>query len=73
MRSSEHDGERGIWECFRCSQLVKEADRQLIDVELESEISASDYDFSSDMDMDTADLSGSIGTFSESMLSSNQD
>ncbi|KAF8238819.1 peroxisomal biogenesis factor 2 [Tricholoma matsutake] len=57
------DGDEG-WECLRCRKTVKSAERYT--VELGSEASGSDYEFSSDFDMDTTDISGSIGSYTES-------
>jgi peroxin-2 len=69
MQSAEDSNTvESTWVCLRCSQPVKEADRLLIDEDMESEMNTSDYEFSSDMDV--TDLSGSIGSYSESMLSS---
>lgn len=51
------------WECLRCGDNVKSADRYIVDIS-ESE-SGSDYEFS-DIDMDVTDMSGSVGSYSES-------
>jgi peroxin-2 len=58
MRAAdEEDGQK--WECLRCGQRVESADRLVAEVSsAESEMSGSDYDFSSDMDV--TDLSGSM-------------
>ena len=52
------------WECLRCGEDVKEVHRYKVDIS-ESEISESDYDFSSDVDLGT-DLSVSVCTYSGS-------
>ncbi|KAH9482381.1 Peroxisomal biogenesis factor 2 [Psilocybe cubensis] len=64
--ADEADDELG-WECLRCGEEVKEVHRYAVDV-IESEVSESDYEFSSDLDMGT-DLSGSMGSYSESGFS----
>ncbi|KAF9008941.1 Pex12 amino terminal region-domain-containing protein [Cyathus striatus] len=64
--AEEDDG--SSWECLRCSQPVMGASRYVAETN-ESEGSGSDYEFSSDMDMDVTDLSGSVGSYSESGLS----
>ena len=71
MRAADED-EGQKWECLRCGQRVESADRLVVEVEsvIGSEVSGSDYDFSSDMD--ATDMSSSIvsmGTYSESGLS----
>ncbi len=71
MRTAD-DGEEDEWECLRCGSLVKEADRYTVEVEdvgSEPGGSLSEYEFSSDFDVDTSDLSASIGSYSESGLS----
>jgi peroxin-2 len=55
------------WMCLRCGEKVTEAHRYTVEVS-ESERGGSDYDFSSDLDLGT-DLSGSMGSYSESGLS----
>ena len=57
------DGEYDGWECLRCTEMVKSAERYA--VELESEASGSDYEFS-DFDMGNTDISGSMGSYTES-------
>ncbi|KAF8974447.1 Pex12 amino terminal region-domain-containing protein [Flammula alnicola] len=64
--AEEADDELG-WECLRCGEEVKEAHRYTVDI-IESELSESDYEFSSDLDIGT-DLSGSMGSYSESAFS----
>ncbi|PPQ83281.1 hypothetical protein CVT25_004020 [Psilocybe cyanescens] len=64
--ADEADDELG-WECLRCGEEVKEVHRYTVDI-IESEVSESDYEFSSDLDMGT-DLSGSMGSYSESGFS----
>ncbi|KAG7096796.1 hypothetical protein E1B28_004205 [Marasmius oreades] len=62
-----NDGEdKQGWECLRCSEHVTEANRFVMET-VGSEWSGSDYEFSSDLDI--TDMSGSIGTYSESGLS----
>jgi peroxin-2 len=58
------DGEDDGWECLRCLEIVKSTERYT--VKSDSEASESDYDISSDFDMDTADISGSMGSYTES-------
>ncbi|KAK0468178.1 peroxisomal biogenesis factor 2 [Desarmillaria tabescens] len=65
MRTAD-DAEDEGWECLRCTEVVHSAERFAVEVD---EVSGSDYDFSSDFDIDTTDLSGSIGSYSESGLS----
>ncbi|KDR83605.1 hypothetical protein GALMADRAFT_219427 [Galerina marginata CBS 339.88] len=64
--ADEADDEMG-WECLRCGEEVKEAHRYTVEI-IESELSESDYEFSSDLDIST-DLSGSMGSYSESGFS----
>ncbi|KAJ7044485.1 Pex12 amino terminal region-domain-containing protein [Mycena alexandri] len=70
MRAADDD-EGQKWECLRCGRRVESADRLVVEIDSGgSEVSGSDYDFSSDMDV--TDMSGSIlsmGTYSESGLS----
>ncbi|KAJ7228520.1 Pex12 amino terminal region-domain-containing protein [Mycena pura] len=70
MRAAdEEEGQK--WECLRCGQPVQSADRLVAEVDsVGSEMSGSDYEFSSDMDV--TDLSGSLASmesYSESGLS----
>ncbi|KAJ7129522.1 Pex12 amino terminal region-domain-containing protein [Mycena epipterygia] len=70
MRAAdEEEGQK--WECLRCGQRIESADRLVVEVDSAgSEVSGSDYDFSSDMD--GTDMSSSIvsmGSYSESGLS----
>jgi peroxin-2 len=58
------DGEDDGWVCLRCMETVKSAERYM--VESGSEASGSDYEFGSDLDMDTTDISGSMGSYTES-------
>ncbi|EAU84899.2 peroxisomal biogenesis factor 2 [Coprinopsis cinerea okayama7 len=70
MIRSADDGDQG-WECLRCCEIVQGADRYSVEVpESDSDlnVSGSEYEFSSDLDMYT-DMSGSMGSFSESALS----
>jgi peroxin-2 len=68
--TDEGENEMG-WECLRCGQGVKGAERYVVDVDMSvgSEISGSEYEFSSDLDMDVTDMSASVGSYSESGLS----
>ena len=66
LRTADEDSRTG-WECLRCAQEVKEVHRYVVDI-IEGENSESDYEFSSDLDIGT-DLSGSMGSFSESGFS----
>ncbi|KAF5363644.1 hypothetical protein D9756_000498 [Leucocoprinus leucothites] len=60
------DKEHG-WECLRCTEEVTSVDRY--EVEVQGIESGSDYEFSSDIDIDATDMSGSMGSYSESGLS----
>ncbi|TFK75775.1 hypothetical protein BDN72DRAFT_809381 [Pluteus cervinus] len=62
MRAADEEDEAG-WECLRCCEVVKTADR--FTIEMGSEQGTSDYDFSSDQEMGVTDLSGSVGSYSE--------
>ncbi|KAK7061936.1 Pex12 amino terminal region-domain-containing protein [Favolaschia claudopus] len=68
MRAADEEEEGRKWECLRCGQQVDNADRLTVEVGgADSELSGSDYEFSSDMDV--TDLSGSMvsmGSYSES-------
>lgn len=67
MRTADDlDQQRG-WECLRCGEEVTGADRY--EVEVTEPESGSDYEFSSDVDLDATDMSGSMGSYSESGLS----
>lgn len=70
MRAADEDEDQR-WECLRCGQRVESADRLVVEIESAgSEMSGSDYDFSSDMDITS--MSGSIvsmGSYSESAFS----
>ncbi|KAJ6539487.1 Pex12 amino terminal region-domain-containing protein [Mycena capillaripes] len=70
IRAADEDDDQK-WECLRCGQRVESAERLVVEVDSGgSEVSGSDYDFSSDMDV--TDLSGSMvsmGSYSESGLS----
>jgi peroxin-2 len=55
------------WECLRCGEKVQEAHRFIAEI-TEGEKSESDYEFGSDLVIDT-DLSGSMDSYSESGLS----
>ncbi|KJA30163.1 hypothetical protein HYPSUDRAFT_32263 [Hypholoma sublateritium FD-334 SS-4] len=67
MRIADEGDDESGWECLRCGEEVKEAHRYTVDI-IEHERSESDYEFSSDIDMGT-DLSGSMGSYSESGFS----
>ncbi|KAF9451647.1 hypothetical protein P691DRAFT_723670 [Macrolepiota fuliginosa MF-IS2] len=70
MRTADDlDKEHG-WECLRCGSEITSADRY--EVEITEAESGSDYEFSSDIDFDATDLSGSMGSYSESGLSDYQ-
>ncbi|KAJ3548468.1 hypothetical protein NMY22_g1251 [Coprinellus aureogranulatus] len=67
------DGEKSDegWECLRCAEKVKAADRYSIGVPEHpgsEDLEGSEYEFSSDLDMYT-DMSGSMGSYTESALS----
>lgn len=64
MRAAdEEEGQK--WECLRCGESVESADRLVVEVEAAgSELTGSDYDFSSDIDV--TDMSGSMGSMSYS-------
>ena len=58
------DGEDDGWQCLRCMEIVKSAERHT--VQLKSDIDTrSDSEFSSDLDMDVNDISGSVEDYSE--------
>ncbi|KAF9569335.1 hypothetical protein CPC08DRAFT_739223 [Agrocybe pediades] len=65
--ADEADDDLG-WECLRCGDYVKETHRFTVEV-VESDLTESDYEFS-DLDLGT-DLSGSMGSYSESGFSDN--
>ena len=67
MRIAHDVGEEHGWECLRCTEEVTSANRY--EVEITGLESGSDYEFSSDIDLDTTDISGSMGSYSESGLS----
>ncbi|KXN86408.1 Peroxisome biogenesis factor 2 [Leucoagaricus sp. SymC.cos] len=64
--ANDLDKEHG-WECLRCTEEVTSADRY--EVEITGVGSGSDYEFSSDIELDATDMSGSIGSYTESALS----
>ncbi|KAJ3573346.1 hypothetical protein NP233_g2484 [Leucocoprinus birnbaumii] len=67
MRTADDlDSEHG-WECLRCLEEVTAADRY--EVEVQEVESGSDYEFSSDIDLDATDMSGSMGSYSGSGIS----
>ena len=67
MRTVDESGDDQRWACLRCGGKVTEAHRYTVEIS-ESERGGSEYEFSSDFDLGT-DLSGSIGSYSESGLS----
>lgn len=67
MRTADESDDDQRWACLRCGEKVIEAHRYTIEIG-ESERGGSEYDFSSDLDLGT-DLSGSMGSYSESGLS----
>jgi peroxin-2 len=68
MHSAEEDGGGEGWECLRCREGVKWVERSVVDGG-GSEVSGSEYEFSSDMDLDVTDVSESVGSYSELGLS----
>ncbi|KAJ8698309.1 peroxisome assembly protein (Peroxin-2) [Pleurotus ostreatus] len=63
----EGDATEGGWECIRCAEIVKTAERvTFIPEEVEAE-TTSDYEFSSDLD--ATDMSASVGSFTGSAMS----
>ncbi|KAL0577075.1 peroxisome assembly protein (Peroxin-2) [Marasmius crinis-equi] len=68
MRVADDGEDEQGWECLRCTQPVTESNRYVPET-MGSEWSGSDYEFSSDLDITDASLSGSIGSYSESGLS----
>lgn len=70
MRAADDLDDEGGWACLRCTQPVKSSERYEVEVEMGSDMTGSDYDFSSDFgSVDVTDLSGSVGSYSESGLS----
>ena len=67
MRAADESDDDQRWACLRCGEKVTEAHRYTVEIS-ESERGGSEYEFSSDLDLGT-DLSGSIGSYSESGLS----
>ena len=65
MRAADESDDNQHWACLRCREKVTEAHRYTVEI---SERGGSEYEFSSDLDLGT-DLSGSIGSYSESGLS----
>lgn len=62
-------GTRGTqWECLRCCEGVSGADRVEVEVRYADSSEEMDFDFGSE-DLDFTDVSGSIGTYSESGMS----
>jgi len=71
MRAADDLDKESGWECLRCREEVTSAERYGVDA-AEAE-SGSDYAFSSDIDFDATDMSGSIGSYSGSGLSAYQE
>jgi len=71
MHSVEEDGGKEGWECLRCGGGVRWVERLAVDAggASGSEMSGSEYEFSSDLDLDVTDMSGSVGSYSELGLS----
>ena len=67
MRMADESDDDQYWACLRCGERVTEAHRYAVEIS-ESE-KESEYEFSSDLDLGTTDLSGSMGSYSESGLS----
>ena len=67
MHTADESDDDQHWGCLRCGEKVTEAHRYTIEIS-ESVRGGSEYEFSSDLDLGT-DLSGSIGSYSESGLS----
>ena len=67
IRTADESDDGQHWACLRCQEKVTKAHRYTIEIS-ESERGGSEYEFSSDLDLGT-DLSGSIGSYSESGLS----
>jgi len=70
MRIADDGEDDEGWECLRCTQRVAEANRYVPEI-IGSEWSGSgsEYEFSSDLDITDASLSGSMGSYSESGFS----
>jgi peroxin-2 len=65
MMHALDEGEDEGWECLRCGLGVREADRLVPDINVESDGgNGSEYEFSSDID--ATDMSGSVGSYTES-------
>ncbi|KAF9057693.1 peroxisomal biogenesis factor 2 [Panaeolus papilionaceus] len=67
LHNADDGGDESGWLCLRCSEGVINAQRYMVEV-TGSEMTESDYDFSSDLDLGT-DLSGSMGSYTESAFS----
>ena len=67
MHTAHESDDDQHWMCLRCGEKVTEAHRYTVEIS-ESEMGGSEYEFSSDLDLGT-DLSGSMGSYSESGLS----
>lgn len=67
MRTADESHNDQRWACLRCGERVTKAHRYTVEIS-GSEIGGSEYEFSSDLDLGT-DLSGSMGSYSESGLS----
>jgi peroxin-2 len=64
MRVADEGEDGPGWECLRCGVGIKSSERYT--VEMGSDLSGSDYEFSSDLDMDSTGISESMGSYSES-------
>lgn len=69
MRVADEGEDGPGWECLRCGEGIRSAERYT--VEIGSELSGSDYEFSSDLDMDFTDISGSMGSYSSGLSDDN--
>ena len=70
MRAADESDDDQRWVCLRCGEKVIEAHRYTVEIS-ESERGGSEYNFSSDLDLGT-ELSGSMGSYSESGLSGDE-
>ncbi|KZT19272.1 hypothetical protein NEOLEDRAFT_1142287 [Neolentinus lepideus HHB14362 ss-1] len=59
-----------VWECLRCTEPVRSVDRLTVEMEMEEgESGIDDYEFSSDFGSTDMSVSGSMGSYSESVMS----
>ena len=70
IQAADGEDDDSGWECLRCGEEVQRCDRYSVEVQENDEldVSGSEYEFSSDLDMYT-DMSGSMGSYTESALS----